>query len=476
MTDNNDEARYQSRVGHIYDAWDGKTYRIASHDPQVGYWVEELGNPSNRRDISERALGSTFHHSKWCTCETGLAYPDGLTVEDFDNLRAFDACAYDLYRVESNKRGRIPTTWLATSEHAKEEIRRHFHLWAVEGELPVADEGYECFRRFIDAKVLWNGAPDLVERINLWRNAEAELKRQFAAGNPRAAFAESPSHESPYTSRSPSDSRWCSPRDRRRCRSAPRSRRHGPASEASGRCHCSARARRFRGEDRPCHPHRVQPGTVRGDPRGRLVRLWTCPNGCPAKRGPERPRRNATVRYCLSCSLKSDVLVERVCKSVERKREQNELRRKQRRKSAGKRQQRTLEARYTIDGVDLRDLWDRMLRLPSTHFSCATATMKVRHAKECPRTRIGTAWYGQNRIQVTIWPGRRALGCVRTMLHELAHLVSYARYGRQGRGHGDRFKGIFNDLVADWRTKYPEFYVGDDPRYTVAADPSEDIA
>lgn len=51
------------------------------------------------------------------------------------------------------------------------------------------------------------------------------------------------------------------------------------------------------------------------------MRLWACPNGRhPAVRGPERPRKNATCRFCLPCSQGSAALVERVAPALVRER------------------------------------------------------------------------------------------------------------------------------------------------------------
>jgi hypothetical protein len=47
-------------VGKKYRGYDGKVYEIESHD-QCGFNIVEVGNPTNRRNISERAIGRTFH-------------------------------------------------------------------------------------------------------------------------------------------------------------------------------------------------------------------------------------------------------------------------------------------------------------------------------------------------------------------------------------------------------------------------------
>lgn len=47
---------------------------------------------------------------------------------------------------------------------------------------------------------------------------------------------------------------------------------------------------------------------------------WECPNGCPAVLGSTRPPKDATARFCLSCSAKASRLVERSAPALERQR------------------------------------------------------------------------------------------------------------------------------------------------------------
>jgi hypothetical protein len=45
-------------VGKYWKAWDNF---CDSYDPEIGFWMTEVGNPENRRNISERAIGRTYH-------------------------------------------------------------------------------------------------------------------------------------------------------------------------------------------------------------------------------------------------------------------------------------------------------------------------------------------------------------------------------------------------------------------------------
>ena len=47
-------------VGKNFKAHDGLIYYCDSYDPRMGYWMTEVDNPGNRRNVSERAIGSSF--------------------------------------------------------------------------------------------------------------------------------------------------------------------------------------------------------------------------------------------------------------------------------------------------------------------------------------------------------------------------------------------------------------------------------
>lgn len=178
-----------SVIGHLYSGWDGKTYRVTEHDPRTGYWIEELGNPENRRDISERAIGTNFHHHKMCECNTGLEYPEGLTTEEYALLSVFDAGAFDLYRAECRDRDVIPPMWLCMSDEARQECREKFLAKLIEKGLFDEGKKLEDAQRYLDAQVWYNDGPEIARTVNLWRQAEAGMKRERKAGNPRAYFA-----------------------------------------------------------------------------------------------------------------------------------------------------------------------------------------------------------------------------------------------------------------------------------------------
>lgn len=208
--------------------------------------------------------------------------------------------------------------------------------------------------------------------------------------------------------------------------------------------------------------------------------LWSC-TLCPSrKQGPERPRANATVRFCLHCSAKSDTLVPRVCEALEKRRAKREETKKAaqlRRKAAQKRaQERAVQKKAELAeqrcwwlGTDLRVLWAQMLALP---FAVAelegtkTPEMKIRWCSREPASRWGVAFWWRQQIQVSIWKGLELPHLTDTMLHELAHLIAVARYGRNdGQGHQHSFKRTYTTLIHEWKSHHPEVDVRVDARW-----------
>lgn len=57
-------------VGQRFKAWDGHVYVCDSYDPRIGFWMTREDAPETnkadtegtwRRNVSERAIGRTFH-------------------------------------------------------------------------------------------------------------------------------------------------------------------------------------------------------------------------------------------------------------------------------------------------------------------------------------------------------------------------------------------------------------------------------
>lgn len=61
-------------LGKTYVGWDGRDYRADSYDPNAGYWMVDVKDPTNKKCISERAIGRTFHE---VSPTLGVIYENG---------------------------------------------------------------------------------------------------------------------------------------------------------------------------------------------------------------------------------------------------------------------------------------------------------------------------------------------------------------------------------------------------------------
>lgn len=48
-------------VGRTFTAWNGERYWCDSYDSRIGFWMTNIDNEGDRRNVSERAIGRTFH-------------------------------------------------------------------------------------------------------------------------------------------------------------------------------------------------------------------------------------------------------------------------------------------------------------------------------------------------------------------------------------------------------------------------------
>jgi hypothetical protein len=186
---------------------------------------------------------------------------------------------------------------------------------------------------------------------------------------------------------------------------------------------------------------------------------WECPEGKhPGVLAPSRLRQKDVRRYCLPCSTASGVLVERTCSAVERKRSARRESVEEKRRRAKERQRDQAASSVAWDGVDLRSEMLRLCRLPCVPKAIRDnpPTMVVRHCKEAPRSRTGVCWPWRNHFQVSVWPGRPLAEVLKTVAHEIAHLVDYRRRGtwrqagkRTRAIHGDSFDVALGEVLLD---------------------------
>lgn len=49
-------------VGRFFKSWSQpNVYYCDSYDPAIGFWMTNVADASDRRNVSERAIGRTFH-------------------------------------------------------------------------------------------------------------------------------------------------------------------------------------------------------------------------------------------------------------------------------------------------------------------------------------------------------------------------------------------------------------------------------
>lgn len=62
-----EEVAHNHAVGHRFtgprctEPYGSATYRCTSYDSRQGFWMENEEDPADRRNVSERAVGRTFH-------------------------------------------------------------------------------------------------------------------------------------------------------------------------------------------------------------------------------------------------------------------------------------------------------------------------------------------------------------------------------------------------------------------------------
>lgn len=182
--------------------------------------------------------------------------------------------------------------------------------------------------------------------------------------------------------------------------------------------------------------------------KGKRTR-WICPDCGSGVMGPRQPRRNNIVRYCLECSGRAGVLIERTAPALQRERERKSA--SAAAKSAAKRQrERDAErSRYIVGDTDVRPIMRKMCRLPV--FGGSKGRL-VRRPPELHIRRatygasiVGRAWPWRNRIQVTVYKDQKSFSRSDedTLLHELVHIHCGYDPSDTAHWHGAEFHKTF---------------------------------
>lgn len=164
------------------------------------------------------------------------------------------------------------------------------------------------------------------------------------------------------------------------------------------------------------------------------MRRWVCPECGSGVNAPERPRRNDVRRFCLSCSGRVGVLVERSCPALEKRRVAAADKRRARaaRQSEMRRERRVARterarARYIVAGIDVRKLvrqcWHALagcgegpeLRWPEPPTIRVSQAHRIKYG--------GHAFPQRNHVSVKFHANADAAIVREVVLHEVTHCV-----------------------------------------------------
>lgn len=192
---------------------------------------------------------------------------------------------------------------------------------------------------------------------------------------------------------------------------------------------------------------------------------WVCPQCDDRVMGPQRPRRDNIVRYCLPCSKQTGKLVERTAPVLEKRRAEQAAKAKAKRDAKAKR-----EAQREHDRTHLtfRDSAGRLVEVnpvEAVRRIAQAADMRVVPVTWNRRSdgqNSGRAWSG--RIHLSI--GSKSLEAFCALVaHELGHVLAGA-----GAGHSDRWRDAYEEIVkANWNVNGP--YRGGVTHHRYAIDP-----
>lgn len=154
-----------------------------------------------------------------------------------------------------------------------------------------------------------------------------------------------------------------------------------------------------------------------------MARYWVCETCNSRRKGPDKPRRNASVRYCFPCSEKKGTLVERRCPSLDKKREIRKKRKKGRRPVSEAED----DVRYQIEGEDLRDRLRSLVQLrcwKKVFRDHGLPELSIRWSTAYPHGVSGSAHDKPSwKVCMTIGVDASYAEAEETLIHELAHLA-----------------------------------------------------
>lgn len=186
---------------------------------------------------------------------------------------------------------------------------------------------------------------------------------------------------------------------------------------------------------------------------------WKCPTCNGGLLAPTRPRLNDVRRYCLPCSAKAGVLVQRIAPALEKQREIKTQQRRakaqtERAKSAArnapmKAQAKATKQRNAIFNKEADKLWVLFQNAIPHRNIGSRPPLRIVFTRQ--NRGASGVWNG---INATIRIGRGSEGGVRTwevLAHELCH-AAHRRSGQGGEKHGREFYTLLRTVTeARWK-------------------------
>ena len=170
------------------------------------------------------------------------------------------------------------------------------------------------------------------------------------------------------------------------------------------------------------------------------MKRWICPECQNGLNAPERMRRNDSRRFCLTCSAKSPLLVERKCPVLDARRlRKSAALTHHKHRAKAKRSQLPYRERDDLIQKD----YQRFIRLkcwPALRYFAGPLSIRRSRFKHCT---TGCCWSsGDICVTLAIKSPRSEILVV--LLHELAHAASPGR-----EHHGDEWHSLFVESVRE---------------------------
>jgi hypothetical protein len=205
-------------------------------------------------------------------------------------------------------------------------------------------------------------------------------------------------------------------------------------------------------------------------------KIWRCPTCDAGIRAPSRLRKIDVRRFCLTCSAKTGLLVERTIPSRDAERARTQLLRKEHEAKARERQAAKRTSHEQSERGQLEVFARKALKLEAFEtVRDRVVTFKIRLAGVRPevtqaRSRVladgtevhDTVTYGGHRSAMStghaygkrrfvVTAGTDAYDARTTILHEIAHCAA----GYEGGPHGDSWRSVFASAIRELTGETP---------------------